>query len=151
MKYDFTSIIDRHGKDAIAVDALGRPGSFAPGAPKEGFDAIPMWVADMNFPTAPSIPEAIIARASHPAYGYFDPSKEYFDAIIDWQRRRNGVTGLKPEHIGYENGAGRPFVGSRSLCGSWGRDPFAQPYLYRFYSQPDGGRLSYRSQSFKAG
>ena len=47
MKYDFTSIMDRRGKDAIAVDALGAPG-FAPGAPKEGFDAIPMWVADMN-------------------------------------------------------------------------------------------------------
>ena len=63
MKYDFTSIMDRRGKDAIAVDALGAPG-FAPGAPKEGFDAIPMWVADMNFPTVPTIPEAIIARAA---------------------------------------------------------------------------------------
>ena len=42
MKYDFTSIMDRHGMDAIAVDALGNPG--VPGAPKEGFDAIPMWV-----------------------------------------------------------------------------------------------------------
>lgn len=60
MKYDFTSIMDRRGKDAIAVDALGAPG-FAPGAPKEGFDAIPMWVADMNFPTVPTVPEAIIA------------------------------------------------------------------------------------------
>lgn len=51
MKYDFTSIMDRHGKDAIAVDGLGT--GFAPAAPKEGFDAIPMWVADMNFPTVP--------------------------------------------------------------------------------------------------
>ena len=74
MKYDFTSIMDRRGKDAIAVDALGAPG-FAPGAPKEGFDAIPMWVADMNFPTVPTIPEAIIARARHPAYGYFLPRR----------------------------------------------------------------------------
>ncbi len=48
MKYDFTSILERHGKDAIAVDGLGT--GFAPSAPKEGFDAIPMWVADMNFP-----------------------------------------------------------------------------------------------------
>ena len=53
MKYDFTSIMDRHGKDAIAVDGLGT--GFAPAAPKEGFDAIPMWVADMNFPTVPTI------------------------------------------------------------------------------------------------
>ena len=52
MKYDFTSILERHGKDAIAVDGLGT--GFAPSAPKEGFDAIPMWVADMNFPVVPS-------------------------------------------------------------------------------------------------
>lgn len=104
MKYDFTSIIDRHGKDAIAIDAVGKPDGFAPGGPKEGFDVIPMWVADMNFPTVPTIPEAIIERAKHPLYGYFNPSEEYFDSIIKWQKTRNGVTGLKPEHIGYENG-----------------------------------------------
>ena len=103
MKYDFTSIMDRRGKDAIAVDALGAPG-FAPGATKEGFDAIPMWVADMNFPTVPTIPEAIIARARHPAYGYFSPTEEYFASIIRWHETRNGVTGLTKECIGYENG-----------------------------------------------
>lgn len=103
MKYDFTSIMERKGKDAIAVDNLGTPG-FAPGAPKEGFDAIPMWVADMNFPLCPTIPEAIIARAKEPHYGYFSPREEYFDGIIHWQEVRNGVTGLTKEHIGYENG-----------------------------------------------
>ena len=104
MKYDFTSIIDRHGKDAIAVDGLGTRPGFAPELPKEGFDIIPMWVADMNFPTVPTIPQAIIKRAEHPAYGYFDPTDEYFDSIIRWHENRNGVTGLKSEHIGYENG-----------------------------------------------
>ena len=70
MKYDFTSIIDRRGRDAIAVDGLKGDG-FSPAPPKEGFDAIPMWVADMNFPTVPTIQEAIIERAKHPAFGYF--------------------------------------------------------------------------------
>ncbi|BDR53340.1 aminotransferase [Bombiscardovia nodaiensis] len=102
MKYDFTSIMDRHGKDAIAVDGLGQ--GFAPSKPKEGFDVIPMWVADMNFPTVPTITEAIIERAKHPAFGYFSPTDEYYDSIIHWQERRNGVTGLSPEDIGYENG-----------------------------------------------
>ena len=102
MKYDFTSIMDRHGMDAIAVDALGNPG--VPGAPKEGFDAIPMWVADMNFPTVPTIPQAIIERAKHPAYGYFNPREEYYNAIIKWQETRNGVKGLEAKHIGYSNG-----------------------------------------------
>ena len=104
MKYDFTSIMDRHGKDAIAVDGLGGMAGFAPGLPKEGFDIIPMWVADMNFPAVPTIPEAMIERAKHPAYGYFNPSDEYFDSIIRWQEKRNGVTGLTRECIGYENG-----------------------------------------------
>ena len=58
----------------------------------------------MNFPTVPTIPEAIIERAKHPAYGYFSPREEYFQSIIDWQTKRNGVTGLEKEHIGYENG-----------------------------------------------
>lgn len=104
MKYDFVSIIDRQGKDAIAVDGVGGMAGFAPAAPKEGFDLIPMWIADMNFPTVPTIPEAIIARAQHPLYGYFNPYDEYFDAIIRWHSIRNGVTGMGKEHIGYANG-----------------------------------------------
>lgn len=104
MKYDFTSIMDRHGKDAMAVDGLGAMPGFTPSEPKDGFDAIPMWVADMNFPTVPTIPEAIIERAKHPAYGYFQPTDEYYDSIIKWHETRNGVTGLTKECIGYENG-----------------------------------------------
>ena len=36
MKYDFTTVYDRRGMDALAVDALGQPGGFAPGKPKDG-------------------------------------------------------------------------------------------------------------------
>lgn len=103
MKYDFTSILDRRGKDAIAIDMVGAPGSAYP-APRDGFDVIPMWVADMNFPVVPTIQEAMIRRAQHPAFGYFLPQEEYFDAIIRWQERHNGVTGLTKDAIGYENG-----------------------------------------------
>ncbi len=104
MKYDFTSIMDRRGLDATAVDSLGKKPGFAPDLPKEGFDIIPMWVADMNFPTVPTIPEAIIERVKHPAYGYFSPQEEYYDSIIKWHEIRNNVTGLTKECIGYENG-----------------------------------------------
>lgn len=104
MPYDFTSIMDRHGHDAIAVDGLGSMPGMAPAAPGPGFDAIPMWVADMNFPTCPTITDAIIARAQHPAFGYFSPSAAYYDAIIQWQKTRNGVSDITREQIGYENG-----------------------------------------------
>lgn len=103
MKYDFSSVMNRHGMDAIAVEAPGAPG-FSISGPKEGFDVIPMWVADMNFPTAPSIPEAIIRRTRHTAYGYFMPRPEYYDSIIRWHKDRNGVEGLEAKHIGYANG-----------------------------------------------
>ena len=97
MRYDFTSIMDRRGLDAVAVE-------HPPRQPGKDVDLIPMWIADMNFPTVPTIPQAIIARASHPAYGYFAPRQEYFDGIISWHRRHNGVEGMAPEHILYANG-----------------------------------------------
>ena len=96
MKYDFTTIIDRKGKDALAVDLL--PYSFGIGENikvRDGLDYIPMWIADMNFPTVPTVTEAIIRRAKHPTYGYFDISDEYYDSIIEWQIRQNQVDGLK--------------------------------------------------------
>ena len=105
MKYDFTSIIDRRGKDALAVESIGKQvWGNEPAAPKEGSDPIPMWVADMNFPTCPAVPAAIIERAKHPLYGYFRPSDAYYDAILRWQTERNGFCDLEREYIGYENG-----------------------------------------------
>lgn len=100
MKYDFTTIIDRQGKDAMAVDELPFPEAQV----KEGFDKIPMWVADMNFATVPTVREAIRERMEHPCFGYFSPREEYFSSIIKWQETKHGVKGLKAEHIGYENG-----------------------------------------------
>lgn len=100
MKYDFESIIDREGKDAIAVDIIPFEGAVI----KPGFSKIPMWVADMNFATVPTIQEEVIARAGHPTFGYFNPREEYYSSIIEWQNKRNGVTGLDKDAIGYENG-----------------------------------------------
>ena len=108
MKYDFESIIERHGQDALAVDRPAQHRAAGAGyfsvPVKEGFDIIPMWVADMNYAVAPSIPRAIKKRMEHPVYGYFEPRKEYYDAIIKWQSERNHVEGLTAECIGYENG-----------------------------------------------
>ena len=103
-RFDFTTFYDRHGKDALAVDGIGKPGGFAPAAPDPGYDAIPMWVADMNFATAPAIIRALEERISHPLFGYYDIPDAYYDAILRWQRERNGVQGLTRDCIGYENG-----------------------------------------------
>ncbi|MBQ9795037.1 MAG: aminotransferase class I/II-fold pyridoxal phosphate-dependent enzyme [Clostridia bacterium] len=133
MKYDFESIIDRRGKDALAVDGLGK--GWAPGSPKEGFDPIPMWVADMNFPTAPSVCEAMAERIRHPAFGYFDPREEYFASIINWQTRRNGVEGLKPEHIGYENGVLGGLISAMNTFCSKGDNVLVHAPVYMGFSR----------------
>ena len=82
MKYDFTSLMNRSGHDAIAVDQIPIPGAEV----KKGFSRIPMWVADMNFPSLPTIQEAMHARVNEPHFGYFDLPDAYFDNIIRWQK-----------------------------------------------------------------
>ena len=100
MSYDFTTVLDRRGRDSIAADYIPIPGVTV----REGFEPIPLWVADMSFPTAPPVLEAMEKRLQFPSFGYFPLPEEYYAAIIDWQRRRNGVETLQKKHIGYENG-----------------------------------------------
>ena len=100
MKYDFTTVLHRKGRDSTAAEVI----PFANAHVKEGFDPIPMWVADMSFPVAPSGEAAIKKRMEMPNYGYFQLPDAYYDSIIWWQQRRNGVNGLERQHIGYENG-----------------------------------------------
>lgn len=122
MKHDFTTMIDRVGHDAIAVD---NPAQMKPPFDverKEGFDIIPMWVADMSFLGCPSIQEAILKRLEHPLFGYFTPRKEYFDSIIQWQTQRHHVTNLQAENIGYENGVLGGVVSALKVLSSVG-DP----------------------------
>lgn len=106
--FNFTDVIDRMGHDSIAADAAGAisGGSLGPvnAVVREGFDIIPMWVADMGFATAPSVLRAMRERLEHPCFGYFEYPQEYYDRIAWWHERRNGVVGLEPENIGYENG-----------------------------------------------
>ena len=128
MKFDFETMPDRRGRDAIAWDLIGEPG--APAGPKEGFDAIPMWVADMNFATCPAIQDAVIRRTRHPAFGYFRASDEYYNAIIRWQEKRNGVSGLEKKHIGYENGVLGGVISTLNVLCSKGDNVLLQSPTY---------------------
>jgi len=101
MKYDFTTIMNRGGRNTMAVDGYGM---MAQGIEiREDIDIIPMWVADMSFATVPTVPQQIIERVNHPEYGYFITPDEYYNSIIKWHEKRNGVTGLTRECIEYEN------------------------------------------------
>lgn len=115
-KFEWEKVIDRSGTDAIAIDVNPIPNSTV----KEGFSKIPMWIADMNFDTAPSIPQKIHERTNHPLYGYFNTPESYYNAIINWQSKRNQVEGLKAENIGYENGVLGGVVAAANVLSSDG-------------------------------
>ena len=100
MEFDFTTVLDRLGKDALAVDVMPYDNVQI----REGFTKLPMWVADMNFATVPTVQEEIIRRVQHPTFGYYTPRQEYYDAIAYWHAARKGVADVKKEYLGHENG-----------------------------------------------
>ena len=65
MNYDFTTVMDRRGHDLLATDVIPHEGVTV----REGVTAIPMWIADMSFPTAPAVTEAIEERLRFPNFG----------------------------------------------------------------------------------
>ena len=95
MQYNFDEIIDRNGTAAVKTDAIennwGRK------------DLMPLWVADMDFPTAPFVTEALRKRCEHPIFGYTMKHEGYFNAIINWNREHYGLE-VKKEEINYVPG-----------------------------------------------
>ena len=78
MTYDFDALTDRSGTYSLKWEEAG--------------DALPMWVADMDFQTAPPIREAMRRRLDHGVFGYSIVPDEWTDAYIGWWRDRHGVT-----------------------------------------------------------
>ena len=86
MKYDFTSMIDRRGMDAIAVDGLGDGTGMAPAKPKDGFDVIPMWVADKNLPQCPRFRKRSSTGRSIPCTGIFCPETNTISPLYNGRK-----------------------------------------------------------------
>jgi len=82
MTYDFDKPVDRHGTDCLKFD-------FAE-ARHRSPDLLSLWVADMDFPTAPEITDAIIKRTEHGIFGYTDPGPDYYAAFDSWVSKRYG-------------------------------------------------------------
>lgn len=88
MKYDFTSIPDRSKCGSSKWNE----------ARTADTEHVPLSVADMEFPTAPPISEALARLAREQILGYTDPTPEYFDSVISWMKRRHGFD-VKKEWI----------------------------------------------------
>lgn len=77
MKYDFDKVTPRCGTNSYKWDST------------DDKDVLPMWVADMDFPTAPCIINALEKRVEHGIFGYTRVPEEYYDAVISWFSRRH--------------------------------------------------------------
>lgn len=77
MKYDFDKITQRRGTNSYKWDST------------DDKEVLPMWVADMDFPTAPCIINALEKRVEHGIFGYTRVPEEYYDAVISWFSRRH--------------------------------------------------------------
>lgn len=91
MKYDFDKIISRRGTCSYKWDSA------------DGNDVLPMWVADMDFHTAPEIVNRLTERVAHGIFGYTRVPDEYYDAVIKWFSGKHGL-GLKREWMIYTSG-----------------------------------------------
>jgi cystathionine beta-lyase len=90
-KFDFDTVIQRRGTNSFKWDTPEEDG------------VLPMWVADMDFRTAPCIIEAVQRRAEHGIFGYTKVPEAYYGAVVDWFSRRHGWQ-TNPSSIIYTTG-----------------------------------------------
>ena len=95
MKYDFDQVIDRKNTQSSKWDNVG----VRVGNP----DALPMWVADMDFPCPKPLVDAVIRRAEHAVYGYSFVVPEFYEATIGCMKRQHGWD-VKKEWLTFATG-----------------------------------------------
>ena len=91
MKYNFDEIIPRRGTNSYKWDSA------------EDADVLPMWVADMDFRTAPPVVEALKKRVEHGIFGYVRVPDVYYEAVVNWFVRRHAWR-IEKEWIIYTTG-----------------------------------------------
>ena len=91
MKYNFDEIIPRRGTNSYKWDSAGDA------------DVLPMWVADMDFRTAPPVVEALRKRVEHGIFGYVRVPDAYYAAVTNWFARRHDWQ-IEKEWIIYTTG-----------------------------------------------
>lgn len=77
MKYNFDELISRRGTNSYKWDSAS------------DVEVLPMWVADMDFRTAPQVIDALNKRVTHGIFGYVKVPDEYYEAVINWFAKRH--------------------------------------------------------------
>ncbi len=82
MKYDFDKICDRRNTDSLKYDFAAEHGVSE--------EALPLWIADMDFRIPNEVIAAIKKRAEHGIFGYVAPRADYYKALENWFKTRHG-------------------------------------------------------------
>ncbi len=82
MKYDFDTVVERRGTNSLKYDFAKERGMSE--------DVLPLWVADMDFRTAPEIRERLGQVVSHGIFGYSEGKEDYFAAVSHWHQKYFG-------------------------------------------------------------
>lgn len=94
MGINFDQEITRTGTSSAKWDFRVEGEQFVEGDhshAERGVDRLlPLWVADMDFPSPEIVREALVARAQHGIYGYSAPDDSYYEAVIGWIAKRYG-------------------------------------------------------------
>jgi len=126
MKYDFDKIYPRHNTDCVKWDTIKKIFGSE--------DVIPMWVADMDFPAARPVVDALKERAAHEFYGYTQPSASLIDSVVCRLERKFGWR-IQPEWIVFTPGVIPAIsVAIRSLSHTGDGIILQEPVYYPFFS-----------------
>ena len=90
MQYNFDQVIPRTGTDCIKWDFYGHGGVPVEWNGCEDNRTLPLWVADMDFPSPQPVIDALAERANHGFFGYTGLTKDYYQAVIHWMQTRHG-------------------------------------------------------------
>ena len=131
--YDFDAPLERRGTDSLKYDGaalMHRP---------EGL--LPLWVADMDFPTPPEVVDAIVDRARHGVFGYTNPGPGYRASVADWMRKRHGWR-IEPDWISVTPGVVFALSAAVRAYSEPGGSVIVQPPVYYPFMQAirDNGR-----------
>ncbi len=126
MKYDFDEVCDRKNTGCVKWDNVRTIFGSE--------DVIPMWVADMDFPVAQPIVEALQKRAEHPFYGYTQPEPSLIQAVVERMQRKFGWK-IEPEWIVFTPGVVPALnVAVRCLTHPGDEIILQEPVYYPFFS-----------------
>jgi cystathionine beta-lyase len=130
MKYDFNRVYERRETGSAKWDAM-----------KEVFgreDVIPMWVADMDFPSPEPVVKALKERAAHPFYGYAMPEPGLAEAVVERMKRKFNWQ-IQPEWVVYSPGVVSALsTAVRSLSHPGDEIILQEPVYYPFFGVVKG-------------